>query len=847
MGEAQAEGFAEALAAFAAQALNPAELLAMLPTLQLWRNQFLQEFGAERLEEQSGAELLERLPLGGAEDSLCAWLRLRQGPTFDTRVFGDLGGADPRELGVWRATAGGPWLVPGPAGAQEVDEDQAVRVVLALRAELVGAVKALRAQAALPVERGDGAALQQALAQAAPRLVGSAWLHKYLHLHHPERVTRAATAAALDAHLRRLGLPPGGRGLYDRDLRIVQCWSRVPALQRLPPLLRYRVGEPPLAARLEAHLQGAGLLPGERARVVSGGGARRRDVTSVEAQEAIGRRLAQVAGRFFAPQEGAEAAAVETRWEAALLLREDRLLLMVGPLPGLPRFVRELELQAGAARQRVLAANLRAQRFAVAVPPCAEGYRFAAVDFGEELAAELAPLEVPGLSLQRATALRLGVMGEGQVLAGAVLAPGHSYALLVPPTLGEVPLAEALALPSGWRLWQVEEPMLEAQRELLGRLGLQVAPVGVALRWALAAPRCYGEGRQGERYACFLVGDDPVVEVSRGGATGALALFLHGPEGLLRRVLGPAERLLVLAELPEGRYLLELVPEDGEAELWRLPFAVLAEVPEGPRCEARLRIGTEALVVDEETAWEGDLTRLGVAPEVELWAPPLWPVRTRWRGARPLRGGTLQADEEGRVALAPLLKATEAERQRRRVGDVRMDLGELGQVQLRHRRAADEEDLAERLTALWRERGALVAEAAGQLALLRGAWLEPVCEVLGYALRALRQGEGPAVPPGLGVALLEAPLCGEAGWTLRPAAGLIVAADPLAQGPRGFGLVLCRALGLRRVVLTDGLRFALFAPELTFLPQWRLDRALEDRESGAFQSFLALLLAEAQP
>lgn len=860
MADAQTGEFERAIAVFVEREMDLSAVVAALPALQAQRNLFLGRFGAEHLSELSGGELLDLLPFGGSEDSLCAWLQLRQGSAFDTQVFGDISGADPGELGLWRAGLGRAWLVPGPTGVadpREVDEDEAVLAALALRDELVAAVGALRAQSALPLEQLEPAVVQRAVAVAAPRLAGSAWLHKYLHLHHPDRVTGAATAAELDAHLRRLGLASGRRGLYERDVRIVQFWSRIPALRRLPPRLRYRAGEPPLATRLEAFLQRTGLLVPERARVVSGGAPRARDVSSLEAVEAIGRRLAQVAARFFVPPVvglGTGAEAVES-WEAGLILREDRLLLVAGPLSGLPRFVRELEILAGESRQRVLASNLRAQRFAVAVPPATTTYTWTAVGFEEELAAEMGALAVPGLAEHRATALRMGVGGVGHLLRGAVLPLGQSYALLIPPLLRDQPVADVMEMSASWRLAMIDLalPVSDEQRSLLTQLGLAVAPASLAASWVLASPRCYREGRGGERYPCFLPGDEPVVCIEREGVAGQVVLFIHGPAGVVRREIGPGERFLALTGLEVGSNFMEIVAEDGAAEIVHLPFVVLNEVPLGPRCEVVLQIGEEVVPINGDTAWEGDLTRLGESLPIALSAPPLWPVTARWRGARALRAGQVHADEDGCVDLTPVLAATHAERRRRRVGDLTMDLGEIGRVVLRHRRGADETELGEELSALLQERGTLVAHAAGQLGLLRGGWLEPVCEALGYAIRDLRPGDGPAPPPGLGVALLDAPTFGAAGWTLRPTACLLVIAAATEWGgqgsesPRGYGTRLCQRLGLRRAILTDGLRWALLSLDLKFLPQWRLDRALQNRSSGEFEGFLAMFLAEAQP
>lgn len=1005
----QTGAFAQTIAAFLERELDLAALFAALPMLQSQRNLFLGRFGAEHLAELNGAELLGLLPLAASDDSLCAWLRQRRTPEFDTALFGDIGDAGSEEFGLWWDETAGVWLAAGSAGTRQIDEDEAITLALALRDEFVAAVGALRPLSVLRPEQLDPVAVQRAVAAVAPRLVGSAWLHKYLHLHHPDRVTSAATAAELDAHLRRLGLPPGRRGLYERDIRIIQFWCQLPSLQRLPPRLRYRPGEPPLASRLEAALQQAGLLEREgrpdplelpvyslqamaaslpagqwgaaapaapvetlgTVRVVlpvrrrperlfvarisghsmddgrsglcdgafavfsldvgplsqspivlvrgsfhdpeeAGYALKRyveerdqadtvytvrlrslnpdrvcypdivlegepdavrviaelihvlpsaavasspRDITSAAAIERIEHRLAHVAARFFSePPESARPGA-DIAWEANLVLRDGQLALVAGPLTGLPRFARELEIEAGPERLRVLTANLRAQRYAIPVPPSLAEYRWSAPGFEEELDGDLRALRVPGLPGQRATAFRISAGGVGHLLHGDALGAGQQYLLLVPPALQDELLTDAMPLGGGWRLCPCElaRPVSEAQRRQLARLGLNVASASLSVSWALSAPRCYREGRGGERYSCFLPGDEPVLCVDREDASGTVVLFAHGPGGVQRKVIAPGERFIALSELVVGSYFLELLAEDGSLEIAHLPFAVLPNVPPAPRYEATLHLGEERLTIAGGSAWEGDLTGFGEDISLSMSAPPLWPITARWRGARALRAGQVHADLDGRVDLAPIVVATRTERRRRRVGDLLLDLGEMGQLVLRHRRPADEGDLGDALETLLKERGGMLAQAAGQLDLLRGSWLDPLCDVLGYATRDLRPGDGPVPPVGVGALLLDAPVFRNEGWSLRPASCLIIVpagGDLRAQGPespRSYGLRLCQQHGLRRAMLTDGLRWALLSPDLKFLPQWQLDRALHDRNSGELESFLATFLAEAQP
>ncbi len=160
------------------------------------------------------------------------------------------------------------------------------------------------------------------------------------------------------------------------------------------------------------------------------------------------------------------------------------------------------------------------------------------------------------------------------------------------------------------------------------------------------------------------------------------------------------------------------------------------------------------------------------------------------------------------------------------------------------------EEAGARLRALWQERGALAAAAAGNYALLRGAFLEPLCAVLGYTLHGVPTAVLPEPPSGVAAALLEAALVSEDDRVLsRPAAVLLVCGADAdlrssAGAVRGYAERLSRALGVKRALVTDGPRWAVLTKGRRFVTVHRLPAALE--EESLLENFLAAFLAEEQ-
>ncbi len=573
-----------------------------------------------------------------------------------------------------------------------------------------------------------------------------------------------------------------------------------------------------------------------------------RDLESDAALGRIRERQEAAMTRFFAapaadPGRPEEPAA----WEARLELDGD-LFLVAGPLAGLPRFVRTLDVVSGDTRTTVLAANLRSGVCRVRVPPSPAGYSWSAGALDEELGEELAALALAGLSADRATLFRVDALGAGQRLSGTALSPERAYRALVPPGLEVEGIApeDVRALGGGWRAVElcVPSPVPPGGDAALRRLGLSVAGAALEVDLVGVAAREHREGRGGVRYACFRPEDAPVVRVAgvETWAPGHVVLFLAGPRGQERFPL-PAgkEHLVQLGPLAPGRYALDALSLDPAIEPERMLFEVTEGAGRAPeRAEAAVELGGERIAIEGEVIRELDLGGLDERG-LRILTPPLWRVGARWEGARSRPLSPLFADARGEVRAAELLGATRAEREAERVGDLRLDFGDLGALWLRHTRQPALGALRAALLSLLAEREAAVAEEA-DLGLLRAVWLEPICRALGYEVREAAPLEGAGF---LVLALETTAREGDRITTERHAA-LVLGRRGIDLGSTAPGSArdaasrLSRRDGYARVILTDGFAWALWERGRAFAPApIDLRGALQEGAEGRFEELIS--------
>lgn len=610
----------------------------------------------------------------------------------------------------------------------------------------------------------------------------------------------------------------------------------------------------------------AALDPGDFDRKPRREGVRgRRDVESKEGAEKHRARLAKAVATFFgvpevpSPEGASSAGVAPVAWTAGLEMDAcdpAALVAVCGPLAGLPSGVKAITVQSAGAIRHVFASNLRSKRWRESVQPSNEPYLWAAVDFEEDLAEEMAGLTIPGLAADAATVFRVGPNGGGLRMSAASVTPGSLYRLLVPPALAAVDFAAEVEVGGSWQGWravdvQVPSPVPEALAAMLGKLGVGIGADVYGARWAVTCPRDYRAGHGGELYPCFTPEDTPVVFVE-GPETlvaGDVRVVVEGGEESVVVSLPAGERWFVeIGALTPGNYVVEVLPLRTSVETTRLFFRV--DGATRPLPAAVFEVRKEG--APEEKEEDDDLATLETsARPLVVRAPPFWPVYATWQSVVRTRSRPVFAGEDGLVDTGMLLSGSARARAEDPVGDLTIDGGELGVVVLRHIR-----DLAQaaqaRLPELVRERASAVAAVAGDLELLRKMWLEPVLLLLGYRTRALPELALLDLAPGFGATWLDTTVRRGDGFERRPVSLLVIpplrlslsGGVQIAEECKAEARRLCRKLGMDKAFVTNGLVWAKVDARGPLTPtSIDLEDALRRSALGGLDDFIDRFLA----
>jgi hypothetical protein len=552
---------------------------------------------------------------------------------------------------------------------------------------------------------------------------------------------------------------------------------------------------------------------------------RRPGLRLVEGAEGLaeaGRRLARRLASFFegAPVEDTdeveEPPPGTTGWRTRLVCL-DRAAggpqLEIGPLEGLPPFVKKLRGVGAGWEGVVLAANARLRPDRLGVAPGAGPWRWEAVGFEDEAELGLARLDLEALDGQGPALFRVDAAGFGQLLAGRSLAPGQHYRILLPPAClpavageGDLP-GDPLA--DGWRLLDLDLAA-EVDATLAARLtalGLSLGEVQPRLEWALISPTTWRSTTRGEPYAVFGPGTAPTIQV-RGlpGADEAPALlFLRGPDGSIERLTLPAasEALVHLGELRPGRWACAVLHPWVKVRASTLVFEVVAKPGRLPLAAWSVRLGDDDV---RGSPHERDLEAELCALLVE--APPGWPVRVLWRDLDEVPLATLHADAAGLVDLSAILPVLGERIRREPLGDLILDLGELGATEIPHRRSTAAQTLRERLDQHVRSRSAMLTSTPGAWLTLLPRWFTPILELLDYTLGAAAPD---ALPDALDLAVWPLWTTERTGTRItRGVSRALILTTDLDRALREHAGAIdrvCTALGVKEALLSDGLRW----------------------------------------
>ena len=493
----------------------------------------------------------------------------------------------------------------------------------------------------------------------------------------------------------------------------------------------------------------------------------RRDLNNEDALERVHERLSERASRFFEAQPAATENEDErpntSVWNSQVVCLDagsGGLHLEIGPLTGLWKFVKVLVARAATGEtKQTLASNARLRPVRVAVLASDGAWTWGADGFEDDPDVDLSVLDVPGVPPDRVSAFRVGADGVGKLLVENHLSPGQAYRLLVPPEVRESVDCSmpTTVLGDGWHLAELALPA-EPRPELvddLEKLGFRLGDLTPSLSFALASwPDEWRSTPRGEGFATFAADEDSAtsvlvsVEGYEAEVDDEAQVFVHGSGGP-RRVSLPAgsTATVELSGLSVGQYFCTLLHQRTRVQLAHLPFEVAAELAAPPRASCSASIAGEVIVGAPNAmtrAWRGDLALLA-QDEVAVQGPPGWAARVLWREVTDDYLATLELDATGQLDVPRLFSLTRERRERRLLGDLVLDCGELGSLVLEHERHATVQGVGSTLGELARTKGDFVRRRAGAFTQLLPMWFEPVGQRLGYEVEAV--ADLPEEPP----------------------------------------------------------------------------------------------------
>lgn len=518
-----------------------------------------------------------------------------------------------------------------------------------------------------------------------------------------------------------------------------------------------------------------------------------------EQAKKLGRRVASFFDGIPLDAEDEDASAVtSTAWQTKLVCLDvaaGGLQLEIGPLDGLPPFVKKLRVVGSQDWDGlVLAANAKLRPTRVPVRPGTGPWRWEALGFEEEQDLGLDKLSLDALDVTTPIVFRVDADGVGQPINSTTLSLGQAYRLLLPPSVGGELGAD---LDGGWQIWSIDlaTHLSPATREVLMALGLGVGEAWPRLEWALATASTWRTNARGESYPAFEAGTELLVNV--GGVSvdegDQAMLFLHGPAGTER--LPVSTRGLVSLGAPSaGRWACALMHSRVSVQAATLVFEV-----------------AEKTFEPVSASWSVCVPR-GLA-SLEATAPPGWPVTVRWGGlaAHEETIATLYGSEDRTVAFEGVHPLLEARAARAPVADLLVDFRELGRRLVPHDGRASLEQVREELIALWQQRSSLVQSRKGMWLQLMPAWFEPTMMRLGYGVEALAMPACADAPYDLAARLLTVDERVMGSIARSPSRVLVLTTDieSVLRDLRGWIDSACTCAKVRDAIVTDGTRWTM--------------------------------------
>ncbi len=469
------------------------------------------------------------------------------------------------------------------------------------------------------------------------------------------------------------------------------------------------------------------------------------------------------------------------------------LQLEIGPLDGLPSFVKKLRaLGSEDWDAYVLATNAKLRPTRVPVRPGTGPWRWEAVGFEDEHDLGLDQLAVGALDVTTPLVFRVDADGVGQLVTSTTLSLGQSYRLLLPPTVG----GEAGAtLADGWRIWalDVATQLSPSTGDALKAIGIDVGEASPRLEWGVVPASAWRTNLRGDSYPVFEHGAELLVNVNGVALEEGdeAMLFLHGPTRTDRLAVSTSG-LVSLGTPAPGRWACALLHSRTAVQTATLVFEV-----------------AQSVSGSVSAAWTTSMADGLVS--LEASAPPGWPVSVRWGG---LAGheetvATVYGDDDRTVSLEDVRPLLEARAARAPIADLVVDFRELGRRLLSLDKRTSLEDVRAQIIALWQQRSELVQRRRGMWLQLMPTWFEPMTARLGYGVAALDMPLSPDAPHDLAAWLLTIDERTLRGTTRSPSRILILTTDvdSVLRDQRGWIDDACALVTVRDAIVTDGTRW----------------------------------------
>ena len=351
-------------------------------------------------------------------------------------------------------------------------------------------------------------------------------------------------------------------------------------------------------------------------------------------------------------------------------------------------------------------------------------------------------------------------------------------------------------------------------------LGLELTKAVPSLEWIGTPASRHDANAAGETYPVFGTDLAPVLRVSgiKTRVAGELTLFVGGGGGFESIALPAGDAWWVrLDGLAPGTYVAEIAHQRIAIGRARAPFRVAENPGAWPTCDVLLTFGQDRHQPDADGVIELDCdlsAAFGGEPEngLLLQAPAFRRLAVFWSDGKRRRIADLYLDDAGRLdvtAACPLLADLIA---RNTLGNLDLDLGELGIARLLHTKSVTDDSLLTKLRELMATKGANAENLRGQYPLLRALWLDPLLSLLYHGVRELDESHLRDLPSDSGatVLLVEELTREGKGIVRKPRRVIVIAPDETAvMNAKDAGLweladQACRKTGLTEAVLTDG-------------------------------------------